>query len=184
MYQHVPTKNPLKTHLYTWVEIWSSDTNPKDGFRNDVTIFDDFWKCIPNFASLDLKAQKELERLVWCFGKFRVWTCFFLWVTCEGSWLLFQPQQQHDETVFRNFQNVTNFDVVDISHQKHADDFPELFRNYPLYIFVLWVCFCVLFKKIFTTKKSGNPISWDCTELRKGNFTHHTVHFKDNSRHF
>ena len=62
--------------------------------------------------------------------------------------------------VFRNFQNVTNFDRVDIRHQKHVVDFPDLFRNYPLYIFVLWVCFSHAVQKKKSQQQKSDLHQW------------------------
>ena len=60
--------------------------------------------------------------------------------------------------VFRNFQNVTNFDAVDICHQKHVGDFPTLFRNYPLCVFVVTLLFACCLKNLRTKKTVSSRI--------------------------
>ena len=93
----------------------------KARLQNPVTIFDDFWRFIrnsSNFTSLDLRAQKELDNVPGHLESSEsVLYCYIVFMIHVSNYLATYPTSTD---VFRNFQNVTNFDGVDICHQKHV----------------------------------------------------------------
>ena len=96
-----------------------------------------------NFASLDLRAQKELDNVPGHFGKFRVYIfVFYFFMSHMSSHMAtFATSTATRRDVFRKFQNVTNFDVTDVCHQKHADNFRDLSRKYHNCIIAFSLCF-------------------------------------------